>query len=139
MSDKYKPKYDPAICDTLPNMFANGETIVEVCLALGISRRAFYDWKAKYPEFEAAVDQGMAISEAWWSKLGRAGAIGAQPVHPTLWIFNMKNRFNWTDKTDIGVSGLNGGPIQTENKIITSDMSAEDIAALYREELKKCE
>lgn len=129
-------KYDPKICETLPQMFANGETIVEVAKALGISRRAFYDWKLQHPEFAEALDEGLAYSEAWWSKLGRAGAIGAKPVNPALWIFNMKNRFKWADRTDVGLSGPGGGAIKTESRVVTSEMTTEELASVYRESVK---
>ncbi len=117
-------------------MFANGETIVEVAIDLGISRRTFYDWRKQYPEFEEALDEGLAVSEAWWSKVGRAGAIGVKNVNPALWIFNMKNRFKWADRTDVGLSGPGGGPIKTESRVLTSEMGPEELAAAYREAIK---
>lgn len=95
-----KQKYDPAFVERLPGMFANGESVAEVAAALGVSRRAFYDWVEQYPEFKTAYEDGKQLSEAWWTKLGRAGAAGKVDIQPTVWIFNMKNRFEWRDKVE---------------------------------------
>ena len=110
---KYKPEY----VDSLPMMFANGESVAEVCVELNISRQAFYDWSDKYPDFKEAYNEGKMRSEAWWSKLGRAGAAGKVDINPTTWIFNMKNRFSWKDKVETQITGADGGAIQTESNV----------------------
>lgn len=97
----YKNKYLKKYAEQLPSMFANGESVEEVCQELGISRRAFYDWVEKHSEFADAYEMGKQASHAWWLKLGRAGATGKVDVQPTLWIFNMKNRLGWKDKVEV--------------------------------------
>ncbi len=91
-------KYDSEICDKLPAMFSNGESIAEVCVQLKISKETFYRWKDQYPEFHDAIKEGITYSEAFWTKLGRQGASCEVDIQPTVWIFNMKNRFKWRDK-----------------------------------------
>ena len=93
-----KKRYKKEFAEQLPDMFMEGESVAEVCTELGVSRRAFYDWVKKYPEFKEAYEQGKLYSEAWWTKLGRAGAAGQVPLNATPWIFNMKNRFGWRDQ-----------------------------------------
>lgn len=98
--------YEPELCETLPDMFMQGESITEVCVKLGISRDTFYRWMKLYPDFSDAVKIGLEKSEAWWEKLGRAGAAGVTDINPPVWIFNMKNRFKWSDRSDVSVSGM---------------------------------
>ena len=93
-----KKRYKKQFAQDLPQMFKNGESVAEVCVQFGVSRQAFYDWVKKYPEFAEAYEQGKLYSEAWWTKLGRAGAAGQVALNATPWIFNMKNRFGWTDQ-----------------------------------------
>lgn len=92
---KYKPEY----ADQLPAMFEQGEDVIEVAVALGVCRATFYNWLEKYPDFAAAYEIGKGISEAWWRKLGRAGACGKADVNPSIWIFNMKAKFGMKETT----------------------------------------
>lgn len=96
-----KLRYKKSICEKLPDMFANGESVEEVCQELKITRRCFYDWVEKYPEFADAYELGKQASQAWWLKLGRAGATGKVQVQPSIWIFNMKNRLGWKDRVEV--------------------------------------
>ena len=89
--------------DSNPAMYENGESNLEVAVELGMCKDTFYELKKEYPEFSDAVKKGLVRSEAWWSKLGRFGAAGKADIQPTTWIFNMKNRFNWRDKTEATV------------------------------------
>jgi hypothetical protein len=93
--------------DRLPALFAEGQSVCEVCGSLGISKDTFYLWAAKYPRFSDAYKTGLALSQEWWEKAGRAGAIGKIPIQPAVWIYNMKNRFrtDWKDKTEVELSG----------------------------------
>jgi len=106
---KYKPEY----VDQLPDMFKTGEDVSEVCAVFKISRQTFYDWIKKYPEFKTAYALGKTYSESWWNRLGRAGAAGKADINPSVWLANMKNKFDWKEKSEL--TGANGGPIETSN------------------------
>jgi transposase len=99
-------KYDPAMCDDVVNTMRGGGTKLEVCAELGIVYDTFLEWQRIHPEFFEAVKQGTGLSEAFWTRLGQAGATGSNPnANATFWIFNMKNRFDWSDKRDIHQTG----------------------------------
>lgn len=78
-----------------------GASKAEVAADLGCSYQTFLNWQQANPEFLEAVKDGEKLSQAWWEKLGRQGASGVVPVNPTVYIFNMKNRFkdDWSDTT----------------------------------------
>ena len=111
-------KYNAKLCALLPSMFANGESIAEVCAELGITRETFHQWVNLYPDFSDSYKKGLELSEAWWTKLGRAGATGKAKIQPATWIFNMKNRFKWTDRVEQVVTAT----VDTA----AADMSPED-------------
>ncbi|GHU62048.1 hypothetical protein FACS189445_4660 [Spirochaetia bacterium] len=110
-------KYSRKLCKMLPDMFLEGQSVVEVCSDLGISKDTFYQWVNKYPEFSDSYKKGLLLSEAWWEKLGRAGATGKISINPATWIFNMKNRFKWTDRQDLNVAG----ELDTKLKLILNN------------------
>jgi sugar phosphate isomerase/epimerase len=93
-------KYSPKLCELLPAMFANGESVAEVCAELGIVKDTFYNWIDQYKDFSNSYKKGLELSLAWWSKIGRLGSIGKVKINPATWIFNMKNRHGWADRVE---------------------------------------
>lgn len=93
--------YRKEYCEKVLALMAEGASKAEVSAELGCSFQTFLNWQQAHPEFLDAVKQGEKLSQAWWEKLGRQGASGAVPVNPTMFIFNMKNRFRdeWSDTT----------------------------------------
>ena len=98
---KYTKAVITKMAKTLPWMFAEGQSITEVCAELRMSTQTFYDLIQKHPEFSKAVEEGVALSQAWWERLGRQGASMVVDIQPVTWIFNMKNRFGWKDRNEI--------------------------------------
>lgn len=98
-------KYSKKICDLLPYLFSNGESVSEVCAYLDITKETFYQWEKDHKEFSDSYKKGLELSEAWWTRLGRAGATGKAKINPATWIFNMKNRHGWADKKEVKHDG----------------------------------
>jgi hypothetical protein len=98
-------KYSEKICKLLPSLFANGESVTEVCAYLDITKDTFFEWVKEHPEFSDSYKKGLELSETWWIRIGRMGSLGKVKIQPATWIFNMKNRFKWTDRQDMNVTG----------------------------------
>lgn len=118
-------KYNPEICKTLPDMFKDGQSIVEVCVELGIDVTTYLDWEKEYPEFSQASTRGRLLSRAWWEKMGRENLYdeseydaetktsSQKKFNDRLWSKNMGCRFkkaepglfDWTDKQEIEHAG----------------------------------
>jgi hypothetical protein len=58
-------------------------------------------WLEEETEFAEIIEDGRDESEAWWTRMGREGAIGHIELSVGAWVFNMKNRFNWRDRQDV--------------------------------------
>lgn len=67
----------------------------------GISNDLWYRLIDEEPEFSETVKQCTLLCETWWARLGREGAASKTDINPTVWIFNMKNRFGWKDKQEL--------------------------------------
>ncbi len=80
-----------------------------------------------YPEFSAAYKRVTDAQERILITNGLKGGYQANFA-----IFTAKNVLGWRDRQDLGISGSDGGPIQT----ITSDMSAEQAAEIYQASLR---
>lgn len=101
---EYKEEYAEAIIDHM----AAGGSIEEFAGKMRISKQSIYNWKEKFPEFLDAINVGTEASHAFWAQVGRDLATGrgdSKDGNPTAWIFNMKNRFKWTDRQDMTTDG----------------------------------
>lgn len=106
--------YNPEWIDMLPDMFREGQSVLEVAVKLGISRASYYNFEKEYPEFLDASTRGKEISQAWWEEVGRTNLTDIAEYQGTsykfndrLWNKNVSCRFrnDWTDKSEIEHSG----------------------------------
>lgn len=81
-------------------MGKEGCSDVEIRAEFGISDCLWYRWIDEDEEFSRTAKIAKAACHAKWEEMGRKMAFGQVDGNPTTWIFNMKNRFNWKDKTE---------------------------------------
>lgn len=77
-----------------------GASIIELSVALNISRDTFYEISKRDNEFADTVKICKELSEAWWEKSGRTNLMNKE-FNYTGWYMNMKNRFGWKDRQDV--------------------------------------
>jgi len=85
------------------DLYTEGHSDVEVKCLIYQWRETFSNdlwdrWLQEEPEFSETIKKGRKLSEQWWNDIGIQGTVGKLPINPTMWIFNMKNRFRWTDR-----------------------------------------
>lgn len=86
--------YNETYCTKAIAVLSNGESLVAVAAELGVSRQTVYEWKVKHPEFNEAVQIGLARSQRYWERMGHDGTIGYnKDFSATPWVFTMKSRF----------------------------------------------
>lgn len=90
-------KWKDSYTEQLPMMFAEGETVAEVCSQWNISRKTFYKWLDTKPGLMEAYALGMMHAEAYWARLLRGVATRTKPGNIAAIIFTMKSRFNWLE------------------------------------------
>lgn len=91
-------EYSPDFPARALDLMRNGASLREVAAELDISYETLNAWRNdwKHREFTEALDLGVSLAQAWWEKLGRAGAAGKVDINATIWIATMRNRFGWT-------------------------------------------
>lgn len=77
-----------------------GASIIELAVALGISRDTFYEMSKREPIFSDTIKGCKELSEAWWEKQGRTNLTNKE-FNYTGWYMNMKNRHGWKDKSEV--------------------------------------
>lgn len=106
---KYKHEY----CEMLIDHMSNGLSYETFSAVIGVSRAVLYDWEKAYPEFLDAKKEAFDQCQLFWEKEGAKGLWNethyndqgkptkSKSLNSTVWIFNMKNRFNWSDKREV--------------------------------------
>lgn len=94
-------KYDESLIPKIIPYLADGKSIEQLSIHLGITKETLYVW-LKDPEkksFSDAIKIGLEHSHAWWLEKGREGVTN-KDIQATMWYMNMKNRFGWADKVE---------------------------------------
>lgn len=85
--------------DQLIEEYKAGASDVEVAACLNITMDTFNKNYKEVPLFRQLTDLGRMLSTAWWYKQGRIN-LNNKAFNNMLWIFNMKNRQGWAEKTE---------------------------------------
>lgn len=112
-------KYDPAFCDAVREFGKEGMGKAEIAAELEINRETLNEWCKLHPQFSDAIKSALDLSQGWWERKGREGAVGkVDGFNATGYIFQMKNRFRdeWNDTVKQEHTGKDGGPIETQDK-----------------------
>ena len=88
---------------------------------IGVAGQTIYTWTDKHPEFLEAKKEAFEKSRVFWESAAIEG-LWNQPGEKTLnnaaWVFNMKNRFGWTDRREVQSTN--------ENKTVLLAYNLED-------------
>lgn len=86
-------------------MYDQGASDVEVKAHIYNLRGSFSNdlwdrWMDEEAKFSETIKRGRMLSQAWWERQGRIN-LATKDFSAALWYMNMKNRFKWSDKTEI--------------------------------------
>ena len=100
LHSKYRPEY----CQMLIDHMAGGLSWQCFCGVVGVACATTKLWLETHNEFAQAKAIGEGQSRLYWEKLGKLGSLGQiKDFNATIFIFTMKNRFNWSDRTDLKI------------------------------------
>lgn len=99
-------KYDPAYCDQVVEIMADGYSLTAFAGTIRVHRGTLNEWMAVHPEFSEAVKKGKAACAVWWESANRANALSGQG-NATSCIFGLKNMApdEWRDKHEVEHTG----------------------------------
>jgi len=93
--------YKPEFCDLLIDFMSKGYSVDAFAGHVNTTIHSVYRW-LKHPElgdFREAKKIGEAKQREFWEQAGRLGLMGKiKGFNTSVWIFNMKNRYGWSDK-----------------------------------------
>jgi hypothetical protein len=67
---------------------------------IGTHRDTLYAWEKVHPEFSDAKKIGRELSLLWYERIGNQATQGEVPnFNATAWVFSLKNKHQYRDKT----------------------------------------
>lgn len=113
-------KYDPAICDTIIELGRQGKSKVQMVAATDIPYATFTRWCDEHPEFRAAMNHAMTLSQSYWEDLGHdhmKEVPGGVKLNTGLWSRSMAARFprDYRENAKVEIVGRDDGPIEVDH------------------------
>ena len=89
----------PEVCEQVENLAAQGLTVDQIALVLGVSHWTIYERQNEFPEFSDAIKRGRGkgianVTNALYEK-------ATVDKDNTAMIFYLKNRAGWVDKQEV--------------------------------------
>lgn len=102
---KYKPEYDEMLIEHM----SSGLSFESFAGVISVNQDTLHEWAKVNPSFSEAKKIAFSKCRCWWEKAGISGLWGSKDstFNAAVWIFNMKNRFKWTDKVEVESSQTN--------------------------------
>lgn len=124
-------RYKKAFCQMLIDHMATGLSFESFGGTVNVGMSTTKEWARSNKEFQAAKEVGATKCRLFWEKVGRSGAMGQIPnFSASAYIFNMKNRFNWSDRTDLKIGEDTNN--YDEQFGLLRDLSRQDLINLAR-------
>ena len=113
---KYDPDFHPK---DLLQFMEKGKSYSEWAGRVSINRDTVYEWKKTHPEFKKAMKEGWAMAIGYWeNRLARCEQKYGIPFQAVIFILKTRFHRDYKDPAKkFQISGQNGGPIQTEQKL----------------------
>ena len=104
-------KYRKEFCEKLIEHMSKGLSYESFAGQIDVDRSQLYIWEKKHNEFHDAKKRAVEKCLLHWEKIGYAGMLGSEismgdrkinmkNFQTSMWIFQMKNRFKWTDRQE---------------------------------------
>lgn len=100
--------------------------VAEFAYQNDVPRQTLYDFASSNEAFSDTIKRLIDKKEAQLEKLATLNA-----VNPTMAIFSLK-QLGWKDKQQTELTGKEGGPIETTNKLDLSALTDEELESLER-------
>lgn len=116
--------YRPEYCEMVIEWGKLGKSKTWMAASLDVTKKTFYEWESKHPDFLNATTRAMAHSQKWWEDAGQNG-MEKNVFNSTVWTKNMAARFRdeWTDRQETAITGAEGGAIRHDIAFVIVDPS----------------
>lgn len=107
-------KYTKDMPGKVYDYMAQGHSITEFAVFIGVNLDTVYEWAKVHAEFSEALKDAKVASQVYWE--GRLKEMMTeQGVNSPLVKLYFANRFGWHDKQDTNIGGQKDNPLRVEH------------------------
>jgi hypothetical protein len=106
-------KYDEKFCQMLIDHMAKGLSYETFGPSINVAQSTVELWE-KHPEFSGAKKEAFGKCRLFWESIGIEGIWNEKDgrvLNTGNYVFQMKNRFKWTDRVEVQGSGDESKPL----------------------------
>lgn len=121
--------YDPIFCEQVVEFMRKGYSLTAFAGIIDVSKATLNVWQAEHPEFLDACSRGKAARLVTWeTDAMNVAKRGGGPGTATVIVFGLKNMGgdDWNDRTQVELSGRNGGPVEVKADVNLSDLDQSE-------------
>lgn len=122
--------YKPEFCQMLIDHMAQGKSMKSFGPKIGVIEDTLYRWVKEIPQFSESYKIALSHNYSYWEDVGINQAEGKISGSAAAYIFNMKNRFGWTDKQESHNTTTINITIDAPQKNEILEIAESDIALL---------
>lgn len=100
-------KYKPEFCSELIEFMAQGYSFEAFAGKIKVNQDTLHEWCKVHKEFSEAKKLGFAECRLFWEGISIKGVWNTTEgpnINVGMFVFNMKNRFKWTDRVEVSGS-----------------------------------
>ena len=106
-------EYNPAFCEKVLKLGAQGMSKAQIAAALGCSRRSIDIWRHEHEEFMLAIAHAQDLAMSWWEHQAQKGlwqSLNGDKLNPQLWSRSMAARFpdDYREKSAVDLTSSDG-------------------------------
>jgi transposase len=95
--------YRPEYCERIVEYMSRGFSYDAFSGYIDVHVDTLYEWEKVHPEFSEAKSKAFSKCRMFWESIGINHIThqkDGEQLNASVWIFNMKNRFKWTDRRE---------------------------------------
>ena len=123
-------KYDPAFIDAVILDGSLGFSLTAFAGGIGVDRTTISEWRKVHPEFDFACRHAMAIRARFLEGGMMERDIPAPAMNARKFALVNCAPDDWREKTNLELTGADGGPVKTEAVVDWSGVPSDAIQAV---------
>lgn len=128
------PHYKETYPEELFLLMQKGKKGAQLHSHFNISKKTFYNWITKHPDFKEAYEKGWESCETYWERIGEQMIEEKDERGHKIWLAFMNRHFGWGKNLNESQSGTH---ININNLTVFQQQSKEELIEYIQKQLSE--